>query len=195
MTGAETDKSRYQVARTVNAQALSTTSAVVQQNEITAAAVAQGRWYPGPESKISTSVTSPTQSDQFGQQGAVELPAAAWGRAAVADTTNGALAIAASDAMPLSQPDGTPGAARAVTMPVMNPTMPRLRGTTAALGVNYLPSNAYGMSELGDGPNAVAHAGEAVAASMASRAAADDKAGLQGASEAAAAAAAAARPS
>lgn len=39
----------------------------------------------------------------------------------------------------------------------------------SSVGTNYIPANAFGQSELGDGPNAVAHAGFAVAASLASK--------------------------
>ncbi|GBF98001.1 hypothetical protein Rsub_11112 [Raphidocelis subcapitata] len=99
-----------------------------------------------------------------------ELPMAAYGPIAISRSDSGAIAVAAAEAMPLAHPAGTPGTAQTTTLSAFDYPPPKLSGgppigssvTTGALN----PSNSFGISGSGDGPHAIASAGEAVASSF-----------------------------
>jgi hypothetical protein len=165
MTSGGIPKPYYTAAITNNAEAVTNARSVgVMSNEMTRSALASTR-FPGPMGRVST-------NDIYQQIGSAELPIAAWGATAESSTQGGAAAVAASNAMQLALPPG-PGAARGTTMSTQDPKAPHGAGKTknvmlAAVGTTDRPAGAFSMVDLGDGPHAVAQAGEANSVSFAS---------------------------
>jgi hypothetical protein len=89
--------------------------------------------------------------------------------------TETAVTVAASNAMPLAQPEGTPGTSRGVTLRTFNPTSATGVGAKkdvivgASIGMALLPAGSFSQSDTGDGPHAISSAGQAVASSFSSR--------------------------
>jgi hypothetical protein len=141
----------------------------IQHRDITLAALSSD-WYPGPQ----TSQATPDLMQRTGP--ATEVPIAAFRTAAVSTTVNGAVAVAAPDSMPFS-PRNAPGAARSAVYQTFDPAdgvraaatdkMELIRA--ASVGSALPPSNAFSISAMGDGPNAVASANEAVATAFAGK--------------------------
>jgi hypothetical protein len=105
---------------------------------------------------------------------AAQVSAAIFSTVALSVTDQGAVASAAADAMPLAYPKGTPGAAQGTTLKTFAPFTVKGAGVKHdamgfSAGFALLPSTALGISDVGDGPNAVAAAGAAVATSFSSK--------------------------
>ncbi|GBF97460.1 hypothetical protein Rsub_10383 [Raphidocelis subcapitata] len=162
------DRSRLSVAITLNAQAVTEAkSAGVQHNEASVASIAADRM-PAAMSKTATS------GGLFQMGGFGEAGIAAFGPVAVAATDQGFLAASAPNSMLLATDKGTPGTARGNTLPVFEPQNAPGVGKskmvqTASVGHNHLPANSFSMSEMGDGPHAIAQAGDAVSGSYSSK--------------------------
>jgi len=176
MTGAKTDKSKMVFAGTDYAESRSQANTVsLAQNEATVAAVGSEGRYPGAAARTASNTYS--NGNSISQNGGVapELPVAAFRTAAVAttDTANTAAAVSASEAMLLSFPANTPGTARGSQWTTFTPDIPQGIGATkqvqtASISTGaLLPNNALSISDMGNGPNAVAMAGNAVASSYA----------------------------
>lgn len=136
----------------------------IDHNEATVRSISAAL-LPGPLSKSGT-------DDVFLQAGAAFLRPSitAFGPMAETDTQGGATAVAAPQAMPQASAD----TAMSTTANGFTPTLARGAGTrhdvmTASVGTNLLPAGSFGESEQGDGPYAIAAAGDAVASSMSSK--------------------------
>jgi hypothetical protein len=167
MTGRGIDKSALTLATTEYAEASSNgLSAGLSHSEPSLVAAAS-QTFPAGMSRVST----PTV---VLNQGASEMPAAAFRTAAVAATAGGAAAVSLSEGMLLAEDVRAPGASRGSTLNTFNPPDAG-RGAgkqglvrLASVGVNSRPAKAYTISEMGDGPHAISHAGEAVATAFSS---------------------------
>ncbi|GBF98991.1 hypothetical protein Rsub_11795 [Raphidocelis subcapitata] len=157
------------VAIALKAQAVAHISGSgLQHNEATVKSIANDN-FPRAGARVATHTS-------FHAGGEVEAGIAAFGPVSLSQTDTGALAASAADSMPLAMPEGTPGAARGNTLEVFVPQDAHGSGgggsglvMTASLGVTGRPSNAFAMSEMGDGPHAIAQAGEATASAFSSR--------------------------
>jgi hypothetical protein len=169
MTGLEIDKSYLAAAITPKAQAISagTGGGVASHDKSTIQAIATDR-YPRVLTRVAT-------RSAFRNGGDAEAGIAAFGPVALSNTdTNAALSVSLSKAMPLATAEGTPGSSRGNTLPVFAPLTSKGLGktglvATASVGTTDKPSDAFSMSEMGDGPHAISHAGEAVASSWAGK--------------------------
>jgi hypothetical protein len=163
LTGLDIDKSHLAAAITTQAQAVSsTTSSGIAHDKATTRAVADG--VPRTLTRVAT------------KSGGADSGIAAFGPVALSNIdTSPVLAASLSKAMPLATTaNSKQGASRGNTLPV--PEAPAAKvtkaeplGTQAAVGVTERASNAFSMSEMGDGPHAIAHAGEAVTSSWAGK--------------------------
>lgn len=174
-TGANNPRVGMTFASTDYAEARSQAKTVgVTQLEAGVAAVSATK-LPGAQSMASTTNfgSEPGVSNKGGP--APEISVANFGPVAVAQTdTQFATAIAASDTMPLAKPYGTPGAARSSYLTTFDAQVePSGVGNqknvqVASIGAGgLLPSNSFGISDVGDGPHAIASANEAVSNSYA----------------------------
>ena len=165
LTGSGVDKSTQVLAATDNAEARALSLAPgFAHMEATIGALAS-YVFPGPQNKAST----PDINQVIG-----EFPAAAFAPVAASATDQGAVAVAASSGMLLAQPRGTPGTARGSTLKTYDP--PDMLGVgkshrvmTLSAALSLPPAGSFSQSDRGDGPHAIASAGEAVASSFSSR--------------------------
>lgn len=131
--------------------------------------------FPGPLGRDATDST-------YIQLGTHEMSVDAFGPVAISQTQGGAVAFAMSEAMPFVQQgtrfqprrgtdEAVLKAAHGETVHTMepHPVWPAKIPVFHSIGAARLPTNALGQSQLGDGPNAVASAGNAVAASYAGK--------------------------
>lgn len=173
-TGAGVDSSQFVLAATDTGMAEARSAAVAPGFAHMEPLIASLAAYilPGPQSKATTqdtSLTSPGISMTTG-----ENAGAAFGTVAGAATDQGAFAVAASTAMPLAAPRGTPGTSRGSTLKTFDPTDVRGAGKSHAvmvksIGMNLLPAGSFANSDRGDGPYAISSAGQAVASAYSSR--------------------------
>jgi hypothetical protein len=156
-------------SQTDNAEALAqSVSLGFAVNEITvgAFATAAGGGAVGPLGDAAT-------GDVFERSGAAPS-IAAFGAAAVSSTPGGATAVAAADSMPLAAPSGTPGTARGTTLASFDPVTlsggGKLKNVmTSSVGTTNPAAGAFAQSDQGDGPHALASAGDAVASAYAAK--------------------------
>jgi len=168
LVGMRVNKSNLIVAATQNAESVSDEEATgIAVSESSLAAVAS-QTFPSSMSRVST-------PNLYHHDGVRELPAATFRTVAVSTTTGGAAAVAAPESMALAAKAGTPGTARGSTMRTFDPDPPP-RGLgrqglvqTASVGLTDRPSGAFTISAMGDGPHAIAQAGEAVASAYSSK--------------------------
>ena len=166
------------IAATEQAEAMSNARAIgVQHGEVTEAAVSS-QIAPGAQGKTATQGTG-SGSRHFTQQGTAELSWAAMGATAASITRMGYASVSASNGMPLSVPKDprksrarVEAVSRGQTMDLFTPK--DLTGVgkqkvvqVASAGANLPPAVTFSHSQMGDGPNAISHAGQAVAASFA----------------------------
>ncbi|GBF98002.1 hypothetical protein Rsub_11113 [Raphidocelis subcapitata] len=168
-TGANNPRPGMTYASTDYAEARSQAKTVgVVQLEAGVAGIAADK-LPGSQSRAAT------QNTNLQGGSATEISVANFGPVAVSQTdTLVATAIAASDTMPLAKPYNTPGAARSSYLTTFDAQVePSGLGNqknvqTASIGAGGLQaSNSFGISDVGDGPHAIASANEAVANSYA----------------------------
>jgi hypothetical protein len=168
LTGLEIDKSYLAAAITPKAQAVSSTSGTgIAHDKSTTQAVASDHF--------QRTLTRVATKSSFHAGGDAEAGIAAFGPVALSSTdTTAAVAASLSKAMPLAMDAEDRGASRGNTLEVFEPQTAKGLGATglvatASVGVTDRPSNAFSMSDIGDGPHAVAHAGEATASAWAGR--------------------------
>jgi hypothetical protein len=172
MTGSGVDKSNMAFATTDYAEARAQAKTYgIAHNEATQVAAATQTL---PSGQIRAATTVMAEKDHSITTGAAELSTAAMGPVAVANTDTGATALASSRAMQLAEPDG-PGVAKSSWLASFYPVTPTGTGNqknvmanAVTLG-NIKPANSFGISDIGDGPHAMAVANQAAANSFAAK--------------------------
>jgi hypothetical protein len=165
LTGLSVDKSHLTAAITTQSKAVSSL------RRRSGGSPAEDRSTPpGAANATSTRARVATKS------GVIDTGIAAFGPVALSNIeVSPVLAASMSRAMPLATAASSQqGVSRGNTLPVSEPTSVsglRTKGLVApaSVGVTERASNAFSMSEMGDGPHAIAHAGEAVTSSWAGR--------------------------
>jgi len=168
MTGAGIDKSYLKMAATLNTEAISSPMSMGIAHSEASLVSSASQTYPAAMSRVTT-------HDLDQQLGAQEMPVAVFGTVALAATEGGALAASASEAMVLAYDEGTPATSRGSTRAIFEPR-PVAKGVgkqhkvqVRSIGITNNPSGAFGISDEGDGPHAIAQGGEAVASAYSSK--------------------------
>jgi hypothetical protein len=152
------------LASTIVAESRSQSSTLGVAHDRTTQVAVAGDGLPGPLARGAT-------EDLAFHSGVVgELPLAAYGPLAASRTDGGAVAVAASEAMSFTHPAGTPGTAHTSTLSAFHYPPPKHDGGPpigASITAGALrPSGSFGITGNGDGPHAIASAGDAVASAF-----------------------------